>query len=553
MDPFNFADLDFDKAFNILLARNSIEAEKNFKFFRGDHLQDFDTWTGPQITDDEIGAVVKKGIARDFTSKNPTRSGVKRHIRGVLGREPGWIITTRRTLGKTKNDKGEEVDAEPNADEQKRIKEANEHILQWWNHCRALLAFREAATNFRVGGRGPLRLYTPPGRLKKTTDGRTVLPVLKPEEAIKHIFLIAPKFEAATVVTDPETMKKASIFLYTTTDGKQRIEVSFIDDEGFTVFRVLEQGGATFTARVIDAAAKVANRFFLGTGKKENEWRYEMDGKLFVFEMNGEPLITEQVRQNQSLVAKGLTMLSHNMDMSGFRERVYLNAQPPGRKIVIDDPENPSKKVEAFIGGILPRGAGSEKWVRGVSYTDTDKDGKKATKVLTPDIFESEPLETKSFEDTARIGTVNIYEEMDQLHVTINGDATATGESRKQARDDYQKSLNETAPEVDYVGSEVLEGFLALFSILIGKPGRYADLRVAFKCVIDPGPLSAEDRRLLLEERKAKVRSREDHMEQIGINDPDAMKRKIQEEEAEEENAGKSDKPEKEDPPGGDE
>ena len=249
-----------------------------------------------------------------------------------------------------------------------------------------------------------------------------------------------------------------------------------------------------------------------------------------VTEMSGEEFVTAQVRQNQALVAKGLTMLSHNMDIAGFRERVYFNAKPPGKYVEVDDPSSPSGKSRVFIPGVIPEGPGARPFLEGVSYTDTGTDGKKVTRLATPSMALVEPVNTGSFENTAKTGRRNVLDEMDQLHIEIAADATVSGESRRQARDDHEKSLKELKLEVDPVGSEVFETFLALVAYFSGQPGRYDSLRVTFSAHVDPGPLAADDRRMVIEEKEAGLRSREDSMEQIGIDDPDAMAAKIDEE-----------------------
>lgn len=532
--PSPFQSYDYTKALTLFFEREDEGVEKSYAYYKGDHYQNGQGSTLPSADgSDQVSQTIKSGIKRNFISKNVTRSVVKRHRRGVIGREPGWIISLRRPLRMIKNEQGEMVEEAPSNEEQTLINEANQRLLDWWNFHRALLEFRKSVTHFLVGGRGPLRFYIPPDVFKAAADGRSVVPRMKAEEAIKVIFLLSVEPKEAAVAIDPVTRRKASAFLYKNAEGQQIVELSYLDDDGQTVFRILTADGQSFVARAVDQARQFVGRMF-GTRVAENAWKFPMGGKLFVFQMEADPLITEQVRENQALVAKALTTLSINMDESAYRERIYLNAQPPGRQVMIDDPDNPGKKVKAFVSGVMPTGPGSRGFVQGVSWTDTGgPDGKKTTHLATPSVHDSEPVDVKSFDDAASIGTRNVLEECDQLHVEIAKDATATGESRKQARDEYQSSLDETKTEVDYVGSEACEAVLAMIAILTGQPGRYDSLRVTFTTRLNPGPLSADDRRLIIEEKKEKLRSTENAMEQIGIEDPDAMKAKIKEEEAE--------------------
>lgn len=532
-----FESYTFSDAMLALTERWSVEDEESLAYYEGDHWQDGRGWKGPQFKGtDPAAQVIQEGIQRDFTSQNVLRSGVRRARRGVLGRVPGWIVSLRdgQQESQPEGEGGNEV-RELSSEQQALIDEAYALIREWWSNPEVFRSFKKATTYRLACRRGPLRFYVPPSEFVAAPDGRRGIPKADPKTVAEKIHLLAPKPRDATVVTDPVTMRKASVC--SVMDGnKRRVELSYVGDDGRTVVRFLDEQSSFGSAvgHAVHKAVSAVSKMLSGTGAEgsgeENTWTLPLGGRLMVVEMEGEEFVTVQVRQNQALVAKGLTMLSHNMDTAGFRERVYFNAKPPGRTVEVDDPTSPSGKTKVFIPGTISEGPGARAFLEGVSYTDTGSDGKKVTRLATPGMDVIEPIETESFENTARVGRRNILDEMDQLHIEIAAESTVSGESRRQARDDHEKSLKELKLEVDPVGSDVFETFLALVTYFSGNPGRYDSLKVSFSAHVDPGPLAADDRRMVIEEVKEGIRSRESAMMIAGLDDPDAELSKIIEE-----------------------
>lgn len=532
--PSPFETYDLNKALTAFAALRAEEESDGSSeaYYEGDHWQDGAGWRGPQFTgSDPAALIIKQGVARDFTSQNVSRGIVRRHRRGVVGRPPGWIVSLRRPLKKTVNEKGEVEEEKPTAEEQALLDEASNLILLWWDAPKPVppfRAFKKLVTDKLVSSRGLFRFYVPPAEF---VNGQ--VPVAPPEESIKRIHLLAPSPSEAAIVTDVDSMRQAGIYVYTV-DGHRRAELCYVDDDGQTVVRILDEGAGFFGA-VVEEAKRIVRGVFSGAARPEDAstWRLPLGGRLLHIQIEGEALITKQTKQNQALIAKGLTMLSHNMDLAGFRERVYFNTQPPGTTIEVDDPQRPGQKIKTLIPAAMPVGAGTRAFLRGIEVRNKNLDGSTTTNLTTPSAHDTDPIPTESFENTALIGKRNILEDADQLFVMISGDATSSGEAKKQARDDYGKSLNETGSEVNDAGTLAFETLLALTAYLSGEPGRYDSLRVTCITQIDPGPLSADDRRLNIEEKRERLRSRENAMEQIGIDDPDAMRQKIQSEEAE--------------------
>jgi hypothetical protein len=101
------------------------------------------------------------------------------------------------------------------------------------------------------------------------------------------------------------------------------------------------------------------------------------------------------------------------------------------------------------------------------------------------------PVDT--FTETDDAFTASMLELAHQLHVLIGKDATASGESRKQARAEFAASLETSKAAVDEVGRWLLETVLALAAAIAGVPGHYESLRCEFGCMVDAGPLTADE------------------------------------------------------------
>jgi hypothetical protein len=537
--PESFETWDYNKAQAALNDRQKKgDAESLAYVVEKDNWQDAKGWSGPQITggDPSTTNTIKEGINRDFTPKGAIPSVVRRHRRGVVGREPAWIVSLRRKVEKVINAEGKE---EEKLTDQERalIEDADSLLLEWWNQQRGLNVFRKAVNNYATVGRGALRLYWPPASLK---DGR--MPTLTFEEAIEKIFLLAPKPSEATVITDTWSMKRAGVYTFEDENGKSAIGLCYVNEAKQTVLKTLKQGGASQSEQAKANAGKGVIESVRGAlagqdGNSAQDTGLALNGKLTLFEMEGEALITDAVRRQQKLLDKSGTIVSHNMDEAGFRKEVFLNTMPPGKTIKVDDPDNPGQKIDAFVAGApssLPDGAGAKLFAQGTSFTERDEaTGQMRTHLATPGHKVVDPVPVDNPIKAATFAAQNILEDTDQLHVMIAGDATANGVSRQQARDDYEKSLDETASEVNYVGSSVMETFLSLVAIFAGKPGCFDGIRVSFEARIDPGPLAPDDRRLNIEERDAGIISTEEAMQRANVSDPDAMDKKIKEEKAE--------------------
>jgi hypothetical protein len=453
-----------------LHARTPDWVEVNAKFARGDHWQDGAGWSGPTPPAGPGYHQVMLEIRRAFVSKNAVKEVIGRHVGGVAGREPTWSLTVRRALAE---------DEEPTADEQALIKEAEAVLTEWWDAREAHKLLQKAVRTLLRAERATLRLFVPDG---ERDEGRVPAGDLRASLFRIHADHPAPK--QASVLLDERTMQRAGVYLYEA-DRQTYADVSYLDGDA-TVVRSLY-------------------------GETIEEARLPLGGHLLIHELERDLLITEQVRQHQMLLNLALTMLARNVVQAGFLERIITNGLPPGRW-----EKDPATGKEKFIAEPMKVGAGATNYINGLPIKNEKG---QVTGYTSAGVVHRDPVPVDTFRETRDIASMGILEECHQLHALISGDATASGESRRQAMADFLTDLFLTLPAVNAAGRWLLEALLALASVFAGQPGRFAGLRAEFAARIDPGPLSADELRLIIELVNAKLLSHESGMSRTGVED----------------------------------
>lgn len=478
----------------------------NLDFYNGDHWQRGKGWSGPivETTDPNYETTLLK-IEGGFVSKNAVAEVTDRHVAGVIGKRPKWSVGLKRPL--------KEGDS-PTANEQALIDEAQQLLSSWLDGQHGIAPRSPDSSEIRLAGvhevlqmavtsmlltrRGVLRLFVNPSQMVQDDMGNTAVVQEPVEKSVFKILVANPSSTQAAVVVDDESMATCGVYVYKMSDGREYVELSYLNEAGETVTRIL---GTTKTNRRITPVSEA--------------WILPLNGRLTLFEMQRVELIGEQVRQEQKALNKAKTMQSFNLDGAGFLERIFTNAQMPGAWE--DDPENPGKEV--FVPGKFKIGAATANFLQGIELTNP-KTGERS--ITTPGIFYREPGEPGSFIKSSEDYYRGILEEVDQLHVAISGDATASGESRKQAKDDYRKSLDLTKPQVEAALRWLLETVLSMTAVFAGSPGRYDNLRITAECHIDLGAVSVEDIRVISQARQDGLLSQQTAVSRAGVDDPTA-------------------------------
>lgn len=425
-------------------------------YFSGDHWQGGDGFIG-QLPPPALpgSAQMKEAIRKAFVAENVIKEVTETHTDGILGREPSWSFML--TQGEPRNDFS---------------KETGETLTRWWNDRKALKDLQKAMTILACEGVVVRRLVFPRGRLANGTTPRasTLL------DALDFIFFETVYADQGMVYTDPETMQDIGIFMFEEFDGNgdvanQAAELSFLNERGDTVCKVVRDKG----------------------GKVSEFGPYPLGGRLLVYEMTRDALITEQIQSNQKAVNLAHTQMIRNVNLAGNRQQTVTNAQPPGpsneKPTIVDSTTKkdvipstvPSSKV---FPGTFKTGPGAVNFLMGVpiyneegvivGYTD-------------PGINIADPVPVETFERTIEREKAAIYAQAKQRHVLIVDKADTSGRAREIARREYERSLKKSKTELDAGGRWQLETTLRLAAFIIGESSRYLPLRADFNTLIDAG------------------------------------------------------------------
>lgn len=513
MLPNSFEEYTFENANEVFgeLKQRLDKQQTAYNFVKGDDWQKGVGWVGPHFDGSgEVEKFLKKEVERDFTPKGTIKSIVRRKRRGVVGRIPGWQISSRNAPANP--------EAQPSDAEKQLIAEAQKILNEFWKHSRVHPTLQEHVTDFETLGHSPLRLFF----VQNNGNNSAVKTI---EQAVKKIYLFREEPGTACVVMNKETLQRASFCRYEK-NGMIYIEICYIDDDGKTVYKRLSKDNTKeYTDRNFPTSLGKYNE---GQQPDDNEpVALPLNGQLLIFELSGTPLVSNSMCAQQKLENKGYTMLSHNLDTDGFRAKKILNGMAPGR---FESKPGSAEKVFIPNESEIKVGAGSVEYINGLPIVERDAEGRIKQSYTTPSVHESNPIDVKTYTESIKVAKEAQLEEADQLHVAAGNDGNLAAESRVQLRDDYRGSLEDTKSLVDEEMSNVSETVLSIVAYLMEQPGRYDELQVSFSCKLNVGPRTVEERTTARDEAKDGFRSRESAMEEMNIDDPDAMKAKIQQE-----------------------
>lgn len=485
-----------------LAAQLSTEQAKDLESFRafvsGSHFQGWDGWIGPKPLDGDKNAMdVRAEIERGFVSYNALGEGVGRHVNGCLGRDVKFSVVTRRKLPQ---------DQTPTPDEQTRIDEATDLLTKWVDDRKLNQEFDKVAEELLVAGLAYLRPFVAPGQV----DANGVVPTADLATSLNRVYFSHPLRGEAVVWTDPSTQQRCSIYLYrqvtssrpSQVQGKQgdeRAELTYLDGDA-TIIRIV---GAD--SESIDP----------------NGFSYPLGKRVLMADMARKPLLNPQVVSLQKLLNLALTMLERNVILGGFLERVATNAQMNGH--YEDQPDGTRK----YIYDEVPIGAGAMTALTG--YILRDAAGNES--IATPNMLWRDPVDVKTFLDTVGAAYERILAEMNQAHYAAAGSTGISAEARLVSMAAYLIDLLQTKQQVDAGFSWLLETALALAAILAGLAGRFDDLRVSAECSVDPGPISADEKRVAMDLTGGQpLLSVKTAQSRIGVEDTDGEQQQMDKE-----------------------
>lgn len=511
----SFDDYGLLIAQSLIANRASDAAATALAFYNGDAWQNATQWIGPCLSPgDPMYSRMISEVKRGHVSRNVIKEIVSRQTGGVLGRELHWKFSVDRPLGKSKTTDavtGQTIiaDKQPTGAEQALITEAEQALTKWWDKQEVPRTLQDMASLVALAKRAPLRLYVPPG----ARDAGGNIPTGDIAESLTRIYLqhlgtnedtLDLQLPSATVYTDKKTRRAIGFFTYHEivdtpagqTEGSDQAELCYVNDNGETVLRIVGNGG--------DLEAMTL----------------PLGGRLTLYEMTAPALIGPQIVSQQNLLNLALTMKARNVNLGGFLERVFLNTLPPGEYRVVDG-------VETYVRNeTYNLGASSTNWLYGIKY----KDALGNEQMTQPSVVYHDPVDVSTFEMTEQGAYLAILAEANQLHYALAGDAQVSAVSRVQARDAFEKALQELARSIEAAARWVLETALAMAAVFSGQPDRYAGLRAVVQARLDSGPIAAADKLAAIQIRDAGLWSIETAMSQTGIEDTDAEKERIERE-----------------------
>jgi hypothetical protein len=321
-------------------------------------------------------------------------------------------------------------------------------------------------------------------------------------------YLDAPHPATAGVCTHEGTKRQCGVFLYTDANNKPFAELSYLDD-----------AGALTILRVVGAAGDV------------NQWFGNLGGRLLVYDLKGQRLFGESERRNQIVGNFAKTLMARQLELGGYRERNYLNVQPPGYWVnEAGQPwtGKPGEKRVKFVATALPTGAGVDRFFQGAEMISESGEFKG---FANPSLAYEEPVSLAEPERGLNNARLAILASTGQLYLAMTGDGAASAVSRIQARAVHEARLGPRKAMLDGGIRWHLETEARMAAVAYSGAGAIAELRVESNAIIDTGPITPDERRALLEQAETGYLSTETFLARTGEDDPDAEKQKIANEE----------------------
>ncbi|MGL5926367.1 phage portal protein [Chroococcidiopsis sp.] len=369
--------------------RSQSIVEENLAYYEGGEEVFSLGWIGPRLEPkDEHYEEVMEAIAKVFQSSNKIKECIDRHRNAIVGKKPHWYFADPAG-NRVEDDTASvaELLLQCWIDRQYRLAISSESALT--------NAIAECTKNMLVTGRGYLRLWSPK-RFRNSPD------------LINRVALHSPHPDSVIINRDDDEFTDSIEYHYTFGELK-RVEVQRIDEvSNFTIFTTLDEQGIEIEEETI---------------------ALDLGGRYSIYEMRSPSLITDSVKRAQNAINFALTMMIRNAEVGGFRERLILGAQPPGRWE--DDKFYPDNEFRV--------GPGQTAFLQGAPLHDEMGQLKGYT---NPSVYSAEPVSPQTFIDTAQAFTANIYHQFSQSHL-LGSDLQLSGVSREQARQDFETTLGE--------------------------------------------------------------------------------------------------------------
>lgn len=543
--------------------RDGLKVKINQRMYEGDHWLGGVGYIGaPPDPFDKHAPELWARLRRSFASYNAVKEITDRLNGAIYGQVPDYGMTVRRArrqIPKKVPDpnfippegnpeaaapmiddpEGATVPEPLTADEETRIREAAAALEVFYSKRKPLKWLKKLFRSRCLKGRGYLRLHVPP-KFRAKANGRVPF-AADLNEAIQRIFISEPDIEDAVHLTEEETRDELAINRYKRGETKEVFELVFTDDAtNQTFIATIEHTPAVEPVAPVRGVAGLLNasplaaellaesdtRLLANVPDENISDPLALNGNLTVFEQAGEPLITEQVRSQNFSMNLNLTMSNHVTFENGFRELATTNVELETEKVADERAPGGFREVPKK----LKRGVGAHHNFMGVTLEDAQGN----ESITTPGVHVFDPVPVDTFDKGQTMFRRNILAEVHQLWALITGDAAPSGESRIQAMADFVILALDYQEECEDAGTWLTETVLYWAACLIGKPGRFNDLRANFRTRLYLGRLTPAELQQLMSEVEKRLLSRETYMMQAGrVTDPAEERARIEREDAE--------------------
>ncbi len=459
---------------------------------KGDHWRGGAGWVGPRLpAENKLAQEFLNAVEAQFIPKNALLEIARRHTGAVIGRYPSIKLALAEAAG------------DP-TEAQKKEMQAGESALTLHLDTVGALAKLQQFTRYLLIGQAEVRGYIPTGALRNG-----VVPQDDLLTSIKRIRMQVPKPGAAQIVDDEETGARYATYTSKNAEGKQTAEISYLTDDGLTVIKQARE--SSILAPTGDLA------------QKDNATDpVDMGGFLPIVQAFRDQFLTPTQLRNNMMVNFAKTAILRNAELAAVLERYGINILPPGEWV--SDVQSPGGMRFQPSADFRPGGANATFY--GPNYQPDSQGGFAAASGGQYGRFE--PVSPAALIATKEDGYGDMLDEASQSHMKISGDATASGEARIQAMNDFKTSLYETATAIEAALTAYLSCVLHWAASLSGQPGRFKDYRVVIQCKITAAQPTVLERAQVIAERDGGLRSDEDAMNQIGIEDTDQMLAAVQ-------------------------
>ena len=374
-------------------------------------------------------------------------------------------------------------------------------IQEWIENVKLRKVIATGAEAVLWAKRGILRLYIPADLLEGGAvpqgDLATILSLIRIEA-------VHPK--QAAVITPQGSSKSLGIYTYTAGEDEDAAELTYLSEAGSTVIR------NTYTGERVEM---------------------ELNGRLTMHQMERSLLVTDSLRRLQKKVNHAATAENSNLGLAGWVARLFLNAQMPGD--YKRDAEG-NEILDASGQPIVCTGA-CHLWTRNncvcIRASSTD-DGRWEQSILQKSTIHSRAAgDDRCFCENKRgQQTGDAVSSATGTRLSSLLKQQASGESRLQARGDYENSLLKTAAPVEEAFVWAVETAVSMAAFLAGEQNPFEESRVTAQAHLDLGVITPKEKETAKSLYEAKIISHQTALKWCGIDNPDAEIQQVQEEQA---------------------